>query len=104
MNHKKLKITLLAAGCVLAVLGFAVIGTTRVDRAMGMTSSEHMSFYENDTFKFTVAILPNDCVDHTCHGFWVRSWPANPKCAAAVNFPLRGHQVKFSVLRWGWRG
>ena len=104
MKHKKLKMTLVVVSLTLAILAFAVVATTRVDRAMGMTSSEHMTFYENDAFKFMVEILPNDCVDCTCQGFWTRSWPTNPKCAAGVNFPTRSYQIEFALLRWSWRG
>ena len=104
MKHKKFKIALIAASLMLAVLAFAVIATTRIDRPMGMSSSEHMIFCENDTFKFMVEILPNDCVDFTCQGFWTSSWPTNPKCAAGINLPVRSHQIELVLLRWSWRG
>lgn len=104
MKHKKLKMALIAVSLVLVISIVAIIATTRVDKAMGMTSSENMIFCENDTFKFMVEILPNDCVDFTCHGFWARNWPTNPKCAAGINLPARGHQIEFVLIRWSWRG
>jgi hypothetical protein len=103
-KRKMLKMSLVVVSVALAVLAFAVVATTRVDRKMGMTLSEKMTFYENDTFKFMVEVISNDCVDFTCQGFWAGRWSKNPKCAAGINFPARGYQIEFTVLRWSWRG
>jgi hypothetical protein len=96
-KRKILKMTLIVIAFALAVVASIVVATTRTDKTMGMT------FYENDTFRFMVEVLPNDCVDYTCQGFWVRRWPSNPKCAAGVNFSVRSHQIEFALLRWSWK-